>query len=442
MRLGQNYIKYSLILLTTILLGTKTEGQDLNLTQEVLYVKLEDVLEITGTKSLIIDEYKQRLKIAKAEKKIADQWWLPSIYGGITKHSLNGAVMNADGAIYNNINQSNAWAGLGASAEWDLSKALFLTKSSKQKLQALKQISTAEKNKAVLKAVYTFLDMQAEHSKELAIADLLVNKAEDITKQISIQVELGIRYKSELYLSQARLGHFKIQRLEANRKYRIKAAELANLLNADANVRVESADHSVTGVAIIDDTQNSPPLLLAKQRPEFKGLEMEINSLRTGKRAITTGMWLPDVKLNTYQSMFGGNISNSSPTNLLNMGIVWKIPLANLIGKGEIKKHNGLIGLHENKLKQFQNLAIQEAVNAREQSKISAQMMKISDEALQVAAQAMLQSIERQMMGTAQPFEVFQAQEYYLQAKLDYILAVTSFNKAQYSMYIALGNNF
>ena len=169
---------------------------------------------------------------------------------------------------------------------------------------------------------------------------------------------------------------------------------------------------------------------------------MEINSLRTGKRAITTGMWLPDVKLNTYQSMFGGNISNSSPTNLLNMGIVWKIPLANLIGKGEIKKHNGLIGLHENKLKQFQNLAIQEAVNAREQSKISAQMMKISDEALQVAAQAMLQSIERQMMGTAQPFEVFQAQEYYLQAKLDYILAVTSFNKAQYSMYIALGNNF
>ena len=69
-------------------------------------------------------------------------------------------------------------------------------------------------------------------------------------------------------------------------------------------------------------------------------------------------------------------------------------------------------------------------------------MMKISDEALQVAAQAMLQSIERQMMGTAQPFEVFQAQEYYLQAKLDYILAVTSFNKAQYSMYIALGNNF
>lgn len=50
-------------------------------------------------------------------------------------------------------------------------------------------------------------------------------------------------------------------------------------------------------------------------------------------------------------------------------------------------------------------------------------------------------SIQRQQLGTAMPFEVFQAQEIYLRARLDYLKAIASYNNSQYSLYVALGNN-
>lgn len=51
----------------------------------------------------------------------------------------------------------------------------------------------------------------------------------------------------------------------------------------------------------------------------------------------------------------------------------------------------------------------------------------------------MQQSIERQKLGTAKPFEVFQAQEFFLQAQLDYLMAISKYNKAQFELKVAKG---
>jgi hypothetical protein len=49
--------------------------------------------------------------------------------------------------------------------------------------------------------------------------------------------------------------------------------------------------------------------------------------------------------------------------------------------------------------------------------------------------------VQRQQLGTAQAFEVFQAQEFYLRARLDFLKSVADFNKAQYRFYVGAGNN-
>ena len=56
-------------------------------------------------------------------------------------------------------------------------------------------------------------------------------------------------------------------------------------------------------------------------------------------------------------------------------------------------------------------------------------------------AQEEQQSIDRQKLGTAKPFEVFQTQEFYLQARIDYPNAVISYNKAQFLLKDANGQN-
>jgi outer membrane protein TolC len=72
---------------------------------------------------------------------------------------------------------------------------------------------------------------------------------------------------------------------------------------------------------------------------------------------------------------------------------------------------------------------------------IANEQIIIAKEAVQSASEALYQSTERQKLGTAKPFEVFQVQQYYLQAQVDYINAVSEYNKAQYSLFVASGNN-
>jgi outer membrane protein TolC len=67
--------------------------------------------------------------------------------------------------------------------------------------------------------------------------------------------------------------------------------------------------------------------------------------------------------------------------------------------------------------------------------------MKLAEASVAYASEGLDQSMERQRLGTAIPLEVIRAQEQMMEAKLDLIDAVTQYNKAQYSLYIALGNN-
>ena len=225
-------------------------------------------------------------------------------------------------------------------------------------------------------------------------------------------------------------------------KYRTKAAEMANLLNANANVRVECAESGILDIQLAIGGENSTELSVARKRPGYKALMVELESLKIEKRSVTAGIWLPKVRLNTYGSLFGENFATSYPTNMMNLGVMWRIPLGSFIMRGEAKKYNALIDLQETKLRQFENSGVKDAIDARSMVDLSKEQARIADQALQYAAQAMMQSIQRQAMGTAKPFEVFQAQEFYLQTKMDYILAVTNLNKSQYALFVALGYNF
>ena len=66
--------------------------------------------------------------------------------------------------------------------------------------------------------------------------------------------------------------------------------------------------------------------------------------------------------------------------------------------------------------------------------------MSIALESSEWAAEALKQSIQRQALGTVRPFEILQAQEIFIKARLDYIRAVTDYNKAQYQLFVAKGN--
>jgi outer membrane protein TolC len=91
---------------------------------------------------------------------------------------------------------------------------------------------------------------------------------------------------------------------------------------------------------------------------------------------------------------------------------------------------------------QFKVEINQQILLAKSNIQTGQEQMEIADEGLKFSAEALSQSMERQKLGTAQPFELFQSQQFYLKAQLDYLKSVTEFNKAQFSLKYAKGNPF
>ena len=91
---------------------------------------------------------------------------------------------------------------------FDLSKAL--EGASKQELEGAGYATQIEKNKTTLEAVTLFYNLGAAQSK-VASLDLVMVKAEDIVKQIELQMIKGLTYKSDVLLAKANLNHIKIE---------------------------------------------------------------------------------------------------------------------------------------------------------------------------------------------------------------------------------------
>ena len=307
--------------------------------------------------------------------------------------------------------------------------------AAKQNAQAAHYYSLAEKNKTILQAVSNYFDLQSSQLK-YAFLQQLVMQSDTLTQQIKIQVDAGIRYQSEYLLSQSNFNHLKISLLQAKLEWQKSSAILTSLLNLNKNIRLISAD--TTLVAIEFNAQEIDTAGF-KTRPEYDGLTAELQSLQTSKKTVNQGLLLPTLRVGLDNGAFGGYTTQLNNTYQYNASLLWKLPFGRLTYKGDIKRYNAQIDVKKNAIDQFKNQYQKEIAMANTGLELTSQQMEIAKQALQISTEAMGQSIERQKLQTAKPFEVFQAQQFLLQSQVDYLNVVVSYNKAQFELKVAKG---
>ena len=409
--------------------------------QQNFPVNLETVLKLAGANNLTIQEYQLKYQQALAEQSKAKEWWLPNIYFGASTHYLNGAAMNTDGEIFTDIKRNNLWTGLGIGAEIDFSKGFYSSLAAKQKAEAMNYQSTAEKNKMILQAVQGYFDLQAEQLKYFFLQQL-VGQSDTLSQQIKIKVDAGLLYQSDYLLSQSNYNHLKISMLQTKIEWQKKSAELVNLLNLENNVSLVSADTSLIPLKLIEQKNDTATYKNSfEKRAEYLGLNSELQSFQTLRKTANQGLLLPKLRAGFDNGAFGAYTTPLYNTYQFNASLLWNLPLGRFTYKGDLKKYDTQILIQQNEIEQFKNQYQQENSIANSQLQITEEQMTIAKQALQSSTEALSQSIERQKLGTAKPFEVFQAQQFLLQAQTDYLKSVSEFNKAQYSLYVAMGNN-
>jgi outer membrane protein TolC len=422
--------------------------------QNIQPINLETVLKLAGANNLTIQEYQQRQELALANLSKAREWWLPDVYAGVQTHQLWGAAMNTDGRYFLDVNRNYLWLGLGLDANWNFGDGIFNTKAAKLSAQAAQYQTQAERNKALLKSIEAYYDFAAAQLYYQAYQKL-AEQADTISRQIDIQVQIGLRYESDLLLSKSNLNHLKIQMLNAKTEYGKKSAALVKLLNLDPKLKLVSVDSIMIPLNLLTEIEAIEFDSAYQRRPEFKEMELSLKSIETEMKTVTTGLLIPELRLNAFGSYFGGLKGNVKPmfpsqypdpqqlypTSALNVSLMWRVPLGNLIYAGDLKKYKSQILIKQTQMEQVKAQVNEEIIAAKETLFASKEQMEIALEGSEYANLALQQSIQRQELGTIRPFEILQAQEIFIKARLDYLKAVADYNKAQYQLHVAKGNN-
>ena len=222
---------------------------------------------------------------------------------------------------------------------------------------------------------------------------------------------------------------------------RIEAASrLIGLLNLNPQTELVLKEEILSPLELIDlDNIMSTLDSAYKQRPEFQRNCLLVKSFEKEKKSTTTGLLLPELRFGAYGSYFGDVFSPVDPTGEINASVLWRIPLGRLAFAGKLKQYNSKIALTELATEQLKAQVNSEAFRSYEIVLNSREQMEVSEQGVQNARQALDQCVQRQQLGTVRPFEILQAQEIYIQNRIDYLQAVSNYNRAQYELKIALG---
>ncbi|MFT5668525.1 MAG: outer membrane protein TolC [Vicingaceae bacterium] len=419
--------------------------------QDTIAINLETILKVGGAANLTIKEYKERQELSLAKLAKAKEWWLPEVYAGVQTHQLWGAAMNADGRFFLDVTRQNLWGGLGVNATWDFAEGIYNVKAAHLKSEANKNLTQAESNQQLLKMIHSYYDLMTAQLNFNAYESLVI-QSDKIAQQIQIQLEAGLLYESDLLVAKSNKNHLQLEMFQAKKACNNASATLKKMLNIEQNVKMLSTDTSLlpldftAKLKVVEDSAY-------RNRSEIKANEIHLISLETERKKYTTGLFIPELNISTYGSTYGrinGNVSpmfpaenpqtqQLYPTGALNVSVLWKIPLGALTYQGDKKIFDSKIRLNEIKTEQFKAQISEEIAHAKSDLQLSKDQIKTAKEALGFTSKALNQSMERQQIGTAKPFEVFQTQQFFLQAKLDFLKAVSEFNKAQYAFKVAKG---
>lgn len=410
-----------------------------SLAQQIVPVDASAILKLAGSGSLTVKKYELQYRQAQADEIKAGEWWLPVLKGGLSVHYLNGAALNTDGHISSTVDQNSSGAGLGFQAEIDLNRGRYEYLAAMQRSIASKFSSDAQRNQFILKAIQTYYDLQGAQYKLRLLNELSVQAAL-LTGELKLQTDAGLRYQSEYLLAATSEQHFRMQALEAeNEQFRFSAA-LVDMLSLGSGKLLKSSDSTLLAVQLSSDLslEKSSDTGYAS-RPEFQSMQAEIRGFQTERKMSASGSFLPKLVIGSDDGLFGNIRDPQYNAYQLNASLVWSLPLGRLFKHGELQQQDSRIASARNRLNIFRQQYATETLDARSQIRITAEIMKLSVKASAMAKEALSQSLARQQLGTAKAFEVIQAQQIYIQVKLDEAQAIITYNKEQYAFLVASG---
>jgi len=417
---------------------------------------LANVLYLADAQNPNVALARARINEAYARVDRAEALWLPSIRTGMNYNHHEGTQQDAAGNIVE-VNRSSLFGGFGAGAvgtgspafpglvaQFHVADAAFQPKIASHQAASRQFAATATRNDTLRNTAVAYLELiRAEQA--LAIAEEALANTQKLATLTGdyARTGQGLRADHERMLAELAIREADID--ARNEAVEVASARLAQLLHADASIRIYSGEPMVVPLDLQDNDAPAAEYVATglSHRPELaeqKHLVCEaVERLRREKYAPL----VPSVLLGlSYGGMGGGTGSSIVNTNdRWDADAIAYWELRNL-GAGERAARHETSALVQQA--QFRELAVLDLV-AREVVEAHTQVVKRKSridkarESIRAAERSYeLNSIRiRNVQGL--PIEVLQSVQALAAARSTYLNAVIDYNIAQFELCRALG---
>ncbi len=432
-------------------------------------IDLASTLRLAGVSNPEILLAQERVVEAVALRQLAAAQLLPNINAGSNYDAHLGPLQQSNGNILK-LNRDALYVGLGANAVaagtvtvpgifWsgNVSEGIFNVLISRQRVRRADADSAAVRNDVLLRVASAYVDLlRAEGA--LAITVKNRSEAREIARITADYARTGQGRKADADRAATELSRQDDQVLDVQGQVLTASATLAQLLDLDPSVRLHVMDAWAVPSSLVPEPIPLTELLAiaVAQRPELAAQSAAVREAFLALRGAKLLPFSPNVIYGYSDGTFGGGSNLISQPHGFNgvegprfgnfagredVDAVMFWTLQNL-GIGNV----ALIRAAKSRLRSsdLQLVNVLDRVRAevaRAYARTHARFAQIttSEAAVRTGLEGYEQDLKRIRGGQGLPIEVLDSFRLLADARLAYLDAICGYNRAQFELYVALG---
>ena len=403
-------------------------------------IDLTTVLRLAGAQPLELSIVREKLHEAYAEVMLSKERFIPNIVPGVEFFRHEGEIQETSGRFFETDKQFVSPA-LNVNLEYSPGEAVFSALAARQRYDASMAILETVSQNMKLKAALAYFDL-LQSQAEVAIEEEALRISETLVRETEAALKHGKGFKGDVLRARAQLASERLSLARAREVRRISSVKLAAILRIDQNTDLYAVDRVITPVYLMPEEITIDELIgtAIHQRPELQEALAILEANKTEKTASVWGPAIPTFQADVNAGSLGRNFDHLKGTEEYNVTMGWKIGSGGLFFKGRREKADARYRSSEIQLAKTQQDIIQEIIVAHTQVHIRQEQVTIAEQGVSDAEESLQLNEGRLKLGMGLPLEVLQAQTAFIQARKDYISSIIDYNKAQYSLFVSVGN--
>lgn len=427
-------------------------------------VDLPSVLQLAGYNSPEVLIAQQRVLAATARQQFAAAQALPNLNLGTNYDAHTGALQRASGAILQ-IQRSSLYVGAGANAvaagsvnmpglqyNLNLSETYFGYLASRQQSERFRAAAMVSRNQTLQQVTAAYCELvRAQGTRAIAVE--MREHAADVAKTTADFARIGQGRPSDAERARTELGRRDADILAADAAIIKASATLGQILNLESSVKLQSSENWVVPRSVVPDPIPLPELIAISlyQRPEVAERRAEVHAamleLKNAQLLIFSPQFIAgfsagqfggggDVASDRNGSPLFGNFNGRSDIDVI---LYWSIRNMGLANRAMIKASTARLASVDWERTKVLNDVRAEVADAFARTQMHSAQLDHLHRSVTASQDGFDQDLRRTRAADGHPIEVLDSLRLLARSKQDYLDAISNYNRAQYDLYVAIG---